>query len=365
MGSIKLGALSIDKMFVGNSEVDKVYIGDTLVYESQSTPQPTIDTYLTFSSPNSFTLNVADNLKYWDGTLEYSTDKTNWSTWTGTSAISSASDGTKHNLYLRGTGNTKITGSVAGSSAGAWRLNGSNISVSGNIENLLDYATVELGNHPPMAGGVFKVLFAYPSSSPNGNITDISQLELPTTTLITDCYRGMFQALSAITTAPELPATTLAVNCYYNMFNSCTSLTTAPNLPATTLTSQCYEYMFSGCTALTTAPALPATTLAVNCYYGMFYNCKALTTAPALPATTLADNCYYYMFGDCSNIKLSTTQDIIYTNSYRIPSSGTGTTGTNSLVNMFSNTGGSFTGTPTINTTYYTSNTVIPAGGNN
>jgi hypothetical protein len=30
--------------------------------------------YLTFSSPSNFTLEVVDKTKYWDGTLEYSTD---------------------------------------------------------------------------------------------------------------------------------------------------------------------------------------------------------------------------------------------------------------------------------------------------
>lgn len=59
------------------------------------------------------------------------------------------------------------------------------------------------------------------------------------------------------------------------------------------------------------------------------------------------------MFQGCSKIKLSTTQDATYTTAYRIPVSGTGTTGTSSLTNMFTNTGGTFKGTPTINTTYY------------
>ena len=44
---------------------------------------------------------------------------------------------------------------------------------------------------------------------------------------------------------------------------------------------------------------------------------------------------------------------------YRIPTIGTGTSGSSSLSDMFKNTGGTFIGTPTINTTYYTSNTVV------
>ena len=119
--------------------------------------------------------------------------------------------------------------------------------------------------------------------------------------------------------------------------------------------------MFSGCSNLATAPELPATTLANYCYDHMFSGCSNLTTAPELPATTLADYCYQYMFNDCTNIKLSETQTGEYQTAYRIPTSGTSTTGTKSLSNMFQNTGGTFTGTPTINTTYYlsTSNTVV------
>ena len=191
--------------------------------------------YLTFKSPSSFTLNVQDTTKHWDGTLEYSTDTSTWSTWNGTTTLSSSTSGRNNVLYLRGTGNTKITGS---SEQYKWVLTGSDIKCSGNIENLLDYATVTSGNHP-----------------------------------------------------------TMARYCYFNMFNGCTSLTQAPALPATTLKYQCYAYMFQDCTALTQASALPATTLAQSCYKSMFNRCTNLTQAPnVLPATTLADSCYRFMF---------------------------------------------------------------------
>ena len=102
---------------------------------------------------------------------------------------------------------------------------------------------------------------------------------------------------------------------------------------------------------LTTAPALPATTLDRYCYSMMFYGCTSLTTAPSLPATTLVEGCYRYMFGGCIKIKLSTTQTGEYQTAYRIPKSGTGTTATDALKNMFAYTGGAFKGTPEINTT--------------
>ena len=61
------------------------------------------------------------------------------------------------------------------------------------------------------------------------------------------------------------------------------------------------------------------------------------------------------MFDSCTSLKLSTTQTGEYTQEYRIPSSGTGTTESGSLTGMFTSTGGTFTGNPSINTTYYLS----------
>ena len=251
--------------------------------------------YLTFSSPSSFTLKVYDTKKHWDGTLEYSTDASTWSTWDGTTTLSSVTSGSKNVLYLRGTGNTVITG-ISGNYK--WVLTGSDISCIGNIENLLDYATVQSGAHP---------------------------------TMVTNCYRSMF--------------------------SKCTALTKAPSLPATTLANSCYNAMFNGCTALTQAPALPATMLAPYCYNNMFQRCTSLTQAPVLPATTLTEGCYTAMFFGCTSLKLSSIQTGEYTQEYRIPTTGTGTTATDALTNMFTDTGGTFKGTPEINTTYYLSNT--------
>ncbi len=147
---------------------------------------------------------------------------------------------------------------------------------------------------------------------------------------------------------------------FYRLFKNCTCLTVPPELPATSLTNylgyatiECYSSMFYGCTNLIKAPELPATTLANECYSSMFYGCTSLKTLPKLPATTLASYCYYYMFYGCSNIKLSSTKTDYYNIEYRIPATGTGTAGSNCFYFMFALTGGTFAGTPLINTTYY------------
>lgn len=250
---------------------------------------------LCFIGNEDFTLKAHNTTKSWDGMLEYSTDTSTWNTWDGTEISSSG-----NTLYLRGTGNTKITGDSYRYKFVFTGTDTLKIACKGNIENLLDYETVSDGGHPTM---------------------------------------GSY--------------------CYANMFCNCTSLTTAPELPATTLTEGCYRDMFDACASLTTAPALPATTLTNYCYAGMFDACTSLTTAPALPATTLTNYCYLNMFYNCTKIRLSTTQTGEYQTAYRIPKSGTGTTATDALSNMFTNTGGTFTGTPEINTTYYTSNAVV------
>ena len=332
-----------------------------------------VKTYLTFSSPSSFTLKVNDTTKHWDGILEYSTDTSTWSTWDGATTLSSATSRSDNVLYLRGTGNTVITGN---NNSYKWVLTGSDIACTGNIENLLDYETVKSGGHPTMANYCYQYMFrdctsltrapALSATTVAGycyahmfqGCTSLTQAPaLPATTLADYCYNDMFYGCTGLTQAPALPATTLKNYCYQDMFYSCTSLTQAPALPATKLAAYCYNDMFYGCTGLTQAPALPATTLKNYCYQDMFYSCTSLTQAPALPATKLAAYCYRSMFQGCTSLKLSSTKTGEYTQEYRIPSSGTGTTANHALMYMFISTGGTFTGTPEINTTYYLSNT--------
>ena len=342
--------------------------------------KPDGESYLAFSSKNSFSI-MATEGKSWDGTLEYFTSDNTWATWDGTNVLSAATNGAEYVLYLRGTGNTVITG---GSS---WYFRGSVSECIGNIENLLDYATVEAGEHPIMADHCCHGMFR--------DCTSLTQApELPATTLAVSCYDSMFTGCTSLTKAPELPATTLADRCYSYMFDECASLTKAPKLPATKLANYCYSYMFIGCASLTKAPELPATKLANYCYEHMFRDCTSLTQAPELPATTLANNCYEsmftgcasltqipkltattfsircysQMFSGCASIKLSTTKTEEYTQEYRIPFSGNGTTEgftTNDFPFsfMFNGTGGTFTGIPNINTTYYLSSDNMIARG--
>lgn len=357
---------SISRMVAPVVKIDSKYLPDTLL-----SFKPAGKSYLTFSSLSSFTLAVRDSTKHWDGTLEYFASDKTWAVWDGTSALSAVAYDGEYVLYLRGTGNTIITGKSLNSK---WVLTGTDIRCIGNIENLLDYATVESGDHPTMATSCYSSMFngctsltqapALPATTLASNCyysmfngcTSLTQTPaLPATTLADYCYYSMFNDCTSLTQAPTLPATTLKDNCYGSMFSNCTSLTQTPTLPAMTLATSCYTYMFSDCTSLTQAPALPATTLKDKCYTYMFTGCTALTQVPALPATTLKDKCYSGMFNGCTSLKLSSTKTDDYTQEYRVPSSGNGTTATNALSDMFVFTGGTFKGTPVINTIYYLS----------
>ena len=324
-------------------KTEQGYVDASIFAPAQFKPEG--KSYLTFSSPKNFTLEVNNRTKNWDGILEYFASDKTWTVWDGTTILSGHNNDGEYVLYLRGTGNTKITGMGTNIN---WIITGTDIKCIGNIENLLDYATVASGKHPTMAKFCYSQMFY--------GCTSLTQApELPATTLAKSCYSQMFSGCTSLTQAPELPATTLAKSCYFSMFSNCTALTQAPTLPATTLEANCYNNMFYGCTSLTQAPALPATTLTEGCYGGMFSGCTALTQAPALPATTLENACYRSMFQGCTSLKLSSTKTGEYTQEYRIPSSGTGTIHGYALTDMFVSTGGTFTGTPAINTTYYLS----------
>jgi hypothetical protein len=131
-------------------------------------PKPTNNytstTYLTFRSDSSFTLKVNNNTKNWDGTLYYSTDLETWSEWDGTTTLNSVNN----KLYLRGKGNTVITGSDNQINY-RWVLTGSNIECTGNIENLLDWETVESGSHPSMGPYCYAYLFRSGIGQPDSN----------------------------------------------------------------------------------------------------------------------------------------------------------------------------------------------------
>lgn len=309
--------------------------------------------YLTFTGEKQFKLSVSGEKKIWDGKMEYSTDTVTWTEWDGKEISSKISEtnADQYVLYLRGENNTYVSGEASYHSGNYHFVLSEPASCSGNIMTLLNYEN-------PSETITKECAFAYLFLGCN-NLT--SAPELPAKTLAGYCYKSMFLRCTGLTSAPELPAKALARECYLAMFLGCTGLTSAPELPAETLADSCYYDMFYGCKGLTSVPELQAETLSDWCYASMFQDCTGLTSVPELPAKTLSDYCYLNMFSGCTNIHISETNDTTDMEEFRIPKEGTGTAGTNSLTNMFKDTGGPFTGTPNINKTYYFGKKTITA----
>lgn len=338
-----------------------------------STPPATPTDALLFYSEKPFNIYISHPFITSGGILYYSTDSENYTEWNISDHIYADLYDDYYVLYIRGSSITAFA--IDYNQYTTINVNGTAVKCVGNVNTLLDY------QNPPMTLSSYAFVGLFTS---NGTVdfdvelpaTIIGQYcyhrmfvgctslfkapALPATIMANRCYAEMFKGCTALMIPPVLPATVLDVFCYYGMFYGCQSLTSAPELPATTLTQGCYGQMFYE-TGIIESPALPATTLAVRCYESLYGSCFNIISLPELPATMLAEGCYRYMFSGCPKIKISSSQTGDYQSEYRIPSNESGTDATSALTNMFTSTGGTFVGTPTINTTYYTSNTVIPA----
>jgi len=226
-------------------------------------------------------------------TLQYSYDGSNWNNITGAITFDTLQNGEfikfrSSNQITRYYNDTYYDNYIQFNDASG------SYAVSGNINTLIKYTDVD---NAVLGGYAFLNLF-------NGctHLTDASDLLLPSMTLTSGCYYGLFEGCTSLTSFPVLPATTLAAHCYHGMFANCSSMTEAPVLPATTMEWCCYETMFSGCSSLTEAPELPATTLAGACYHYMFSRCSSLINAPVLPAINMEYNCYGVMFWQCTSL---------------------------------------------------------------
>ena len=232
---------------------------------------------LTFYSDSSFTLkvnNATDPWWYgttnWDGTIEYSTDLTNWNTWHG-GTISAGSVGNKYKLYLRGINNNIITGNDV---THRWVLTGNDVYCDGVLSSLLDYARyINNINTPMWHRKMFHYAFAYMfygctclKSTPK-----LWEFTLRDDSSQTAEYEGnyiyshMFEGCTGLTEVSDLPALELTEGCYEYMFKDCTSLTKAPTLAALVLTEKCYQHMFSGCTSLNYIKMIATDISATDC----------------------------------------------------------------------------------------------------
>lgn len=316
--------------------------------------QSAVDTpYLHFWSPNPFIIGDASrHVAYPNNfTLQFSysnPEQTNaWSNIEHTTYVDERvwtqqynavlGEDNQYHFYMRGVNGTTASNPGGGNCGLPIRSDTKDVSVSGRLSSLINYNFDPNGNAAEPAG-VYKYLFSrYGVYNSSGSLV----------TYNTACIKDASRLI--------MPSAVLSYSCSY-MFAECTSLVAAPLvLPAEELEPYCYQYMFQNCTLLTTPPIILATDQAANyCCRYMFDGCSNLTILPKLYITTFATACYQYMYRGCNKIKISATQ----TGEYQTPYLQTGSTVTY-FTSMFANTGGTFTGSPAKNTTYYTSNQVI------
>ena len=283
---------------LGDRNIVKIKRGDVVIWEKNTVDYFYIENAYAGENTITFKTYKSDtppsNAKY-AKKIEYSTDKRNWNTLTfNTSTPQTINIKSGEKLYLRNdSGGFNYYDFIQYYT----NINTSqNCVIGGNINTLINYNDVDNASLKGDYGCFYKLFYK------TTNITDASNLVIPSTNIKKAYCREMFSDCSSLVNAPTLPATKLANACYSQMFSSCKALTTAPTLPATTLKPDCYFKMFTYCSSLVNAPELPALKLTSQCYYEMFSGCKALTNAPTLPATTLERYCYYNMFSGCSSL---------------------------------------------------------------
>ena len=229
--AIKIGNTDITAFKVGSSNVDKIYLGSTLLYPS-TPPHDYSQDYLTFVATSRMRIKNGNAFSY---------SINGGSTWLTLNA----------NTYtISVTEGTKVLVKATQSMAGTFTISGgTSVTVEGNVMSLLygdDFTgKTSVGNYA--LNNIF---------SGCSIISSAENLVLPATTLGRGCYQGMFYKCYALQSAPVLPATTLAEDCYYLMFSNCSSLATAPVLPAEIILKNSYNQMFYNCYVLSNITCL-------------------------------------------------------------------------------------------------------------
>ena len=344
---------------LGDRNIVKIKIGDSVIWQKEPDyfyVENTYDGGNTISVKQ--TLSGSPDSSTYAKTLQYSKDKTNWTTITLSSTTHNINLNQGERVYFRGNEGVFNYYADDGAIQAITNILGTQThTIGGNINTLVNYITP---NKLTLTQGVFAGLFqnnttitsaetltlppssddslptfAYylmfsgcstlitpPSEIPatkQGHAScskmflDCIQLKTPpalkSTILGNYCFTSIFKNCTSLISAPELPALTLASNCYQSAFEGCTSLKVAPQLPATVLANYCYQALFKGCSALTTPPTvIPAKTAPYMCSHRMFNDCVSLQSAPELSPTTVGSGAYQYMFMGCSNLQTAPSE---------------------------------------------------------
>lgn len=255
----KVGTIDIIKAYFGGRQLtsNNAYIGSYSLIRGGE-PVTLSNFYVEANEPSTISFSRTDR------NLQYSTDGTTWTNYTGQTI--SISTGQK--CYWQRTVSTVLQYAQLGE----FSFTGS-VNVGGNIASLLvvdfeDFTDLsQWYGENDSRGSVFYKTFASQTA-----LINAEDLIIPFEKVGAWSFRDCFSSCSNLITAPQLSATTIATGCFIGMFANCSSLKTVPELPATTLFDYCYQSMFIHCYALDIAPVLPATVLKTRCYKEMFRN---------------------------------------------------------------------------------------------
>lgn len=131
-------------------------------------------TYLKWCSPNPFSLAPVSKLgntksftgSLWDGIIETSTDKETWTEYDGLHDVPATQSGEEYCLYMRGRGNSRISGTISGQPISPFTPDGSEISIYGYIESLIDWETFQKDERLSLANVRLLYSFAGDTSIP-------------------------------------------------------------------------------------------------------------------------------------------------------------------------------------------------------
>jgi len=310
-----------------------IIFGISLIKQNEVNAKNDVNPYITFSSDTSFTIEQENPDDKHYNKIEYAVAKSDsatpdvWNEWDGKTVTSGMSSDSKYYLFFRGTNNTNIC------NGDSWIIKSSGlVDCSGDIETLLDYATVQASGHPTVGIYAFANMFESDTclkSAPDLNIKTVPE----------GAYSAMFMGCTNLVNAPKITATTIGYWACGYMFSGCTSLSAPPDfstvttvedygfqacfkdcksmtteagytLPATNLGDGCYTRMFANCTSIVNPVVLPATSVPYGAYFCMFQGCKKLSTPSTLSATTIGKGAYFGMFDGCIALTLPSDYEL-------------------------------------------------------
>lgn len=275
------------------------------------------------NAANSVTFTKTGDVEEWVS-LEYSTDKSTWSSYTIGTAIPLEANG---KVYLRGN-NSRFSTSSGGEITYHSFSSTGNIHAGGDALSLLsdDITPISFGGSNARA---FEDLFLNCTTlvSVDAGLFDSITLD-DNSTSATYVFSETFRGCSNLGNVPDMSGVTLAPQqSLQNMFRDCTAITDASNLLQNLVRvtgNYSFSSMFNGCTSLVIPPNFNGITSTANCngtFRAVFQGCSAMTVAPSFNSLTVVyDRTFANTFVGCSS--LTTAPDLsgitsVYTQSFQ------------------------------------------------